>query len=234
MSGLDKFNIKAEDKPRLKWTIIIVILIAITAIYISVNKGDKIKVEDDPTLKASIYTSDDETESDKKEDESDKEEFSEPENIYVDVGGAVMDPHVVCIPKDSRVFEAVSAAGGVDVNAETKYINMAAICNDGEKLYIPTSSEVESGAYKPENLVDDKSVLDSNLSTDTGSYSGLINLNTASSSELQTLTGIGPSMATRILEYREQNGNFSSIDDLKKVSGIGEKKFNDLKEHICV
>ena len=184
-------------------------------------------------MKASIYTSYDETESDKKEDESDKEEFSEAENIYVDVGGAVMDPHVVCIPKDSRVFEAVSAAGGVDVNAETKYINMAAICNDGEKLYIPTSSEVESGAYKPENMVDDK-VLDSNFNTDTGSYSGLININTASSSELQTLTGIGPSMATRILEYREQNGNFSSIDDLKKVSGIGEKKFNDLKEHICV
>ena len=233
MSGLDKFNIKAEDKPKLKWTIIIVILIAITVIYISVNKEDKIKVEDDPTLKASIYTSYDETESDKKEDESDKEEFSEAENIYVDVGGAVMDPHVVCIPKDSRVFEAVSAAGGVDVNAETKYINMAAICNDGEKLYIPTSSEVESGAYKPENMVDDK-VLDSNFNTDTGSYSGLININTASSNELQTLTGIGPSMATRILEYREQNGNFSSIDDLKKVSGIGEKKFNDLKEHICV
>lgn len=148
--------------------------------------------------------------------------------IYVDIGGAVTVPGVVCIPEGSRVFEALEQAGGVSADADTKSLNLASLCTDGEKIYIPTAAETAA----------DPSI---NASVSAGVSGGgaenavpKVNINNADSEILQTLSGIGPSTAQKIIDYREQNGRFGSIEELTEVNGIGEKTFQKLKDHITV
>ncbi len=178
--------------------------------------------------------------------DSEEDEKSADGYIYVDVGGAVSQPKVVSIPEGSRVFEAIEAAGGTASGAETKYINMASECTDGQKIYVPTADEVaeiqKSGGNVSEVTSSLFSADGSALATSSGTSFGgsqtsenaLVNINTASSDELQTLSGIGPSMASRIIDYREQNGAFKSVDELTEVSGIGDKTLAKFKDHICV
>ena len=162
----------------------------------------------------------------------DNNDVSEQEvMIYVDVAGAVVTPGVVTIPEGSRVFEAIREAGGIVDNADTTNINLAAILKDGDKLYVPTFSDMKkdktSGGIVTEKI---KNSISGNVQ-DSG---GMVNINTASSAQLQSLSGIGPSTAEKIIEYRNQNGDFLKIDDLKKVSGIGEKTFAKFKDKICI
>ncbi len=142
------------------------------------------------------------------------------EIIIVDVAGAVNAPKVVELPAESRVADAIAAAGGLSENADTSQINQAAFLNDGEKIYIPAIGEEEinsSGNYS--SVAEDASKID---------------INTATSEELQTLTGVGPATAEKIISYRSDVGYFSEIEELKNVDGIGEKTFNKLKDHIMV
>ena len=146
--------------------------------------------------------------------------------IYVDVGGEVKDPSVVELPDGSRVTDAITAAGGLTELADLTDINRAAFVSDGEKIYIPSQvSELE----------------DDGLSAGEGggggtakSSDGRININTADSTQLQELTGVGPATAEKIIDYRKQNGRFQSIEDIKNVSGIGDKTYEKLKDHIKV
>lgn len=151
------------------------------------------------------------------------EETEEQSKIIVDVGGAVKMPQVVELAADSRVADAISAAGGLLNTADTAGINQAAFLSDGEKVYIPEKGEISS---------------DTGLSgTGSGSLSSAaskININTATSEELQTLNGVGPATAEKILAYRNSNGAFKRIEDLKNVDGIGDKTFEKLKEQIMV
>jgi competence protein ComEA len=141
-----------------------------------------------------------------------------PEKIIVDVAGAVNNPKVVELEAESRVADAIAAAGGLTEDADTSHINQAAVLNDGEKIYIPEEGE------------DD-------LSGDTSSVfndASKIDINTATSEELQTLNGIGPATAEKIISYRSDVGYFKSIDELKNVDGIGDKTYEDLKDDIMV
>lgn len=146
--------------------------------------------------------------------------------IYVDVGGEVKDPSVVELPDGSRVTDAITAAGGLTEQADLTDINRAAFVSDGEKIYIPSQvSELE----------------DDGLSAGEGGDGGTakssdarININTADSTQLQELTGVGPATAEKIIDYRKQNGRFQSIEDIKNVSGIGDKTYEKLKDHIKV
>ena len=146
--------------------------------------------------------------------------------IYVDVGGEVKDPSVVELPDGSRVTDAITAAGGLTEQADLTDINRAAFVSDGEKIYIPSQvSELE----------------DDGLSAGEGggggtakSSDGRININTADSTQLQELTGVGPATAEKIIDYRKQNGRFQSIEDIKNVSEIGETTYEKLKAHIKV
>ncbi len=151
-------------------------------------------------------------------------EAAPPTDIYVDVSGAVRSPDVVKIPAGSRVFEAVDAAGGRTGDADTRNINLAAVCEDGQKIYIPTHEETEKG-------IEYGSAAEGQAAP---AENGKVNINSADAQQLQTLSGIGPSMASRIIEYREANGRFASAEDLKKVSGIGEKTFSKFSDKICV
>lgn len=158
-----------------------------------------------------------ETKVDSGEESTDDDVSSEI--IMVDVSGAVKEPKVVQLNEGSRVADAIEAAGGLTDNADTVMINQAAFLTDGEKIYVPEEGEDVTGIE---------------FGSGTGRTSSKIDINTATSEELQTLSGIGPATAEKILQYRSDVGYFKSIEEIKNVNGIGDKTFDELKEYIKV
>jgi len=152
---------------------------------------------------------------------------SEPEEtvgeIFVYVCGAVQSPGVYGFMNEARVCDAIAAAEGFTDDAVRDYLNQAEPIYDGEKVYVPTVEEVEQG------YVSEKNIGTSGVTSD-----GKVNINFASSEELQMIVGIGETRALAIIEYREKNGVFSSIDEITKVSGIGESTYQKIKDSICV
>ena len=148
--------------------------------------------------------------------------------IYVDVGGEVNQPSVVELSDGSRVTDAIAAAGGLTEKADLTDINRAAFVSDGEKIFIPSQeADSEDGVLSADG--------GSSGSGSSGrSSDGKININTADSTQLQELNGVGPATAEKIIAYRKQNGRFQSIEDIKNVSGIGDKTYEKLKDHIRV
>lgn len=161
------------------------------------------------------------------DDESSAKSSSTAE-VYVDVDGAVARPGVYRLKDGARVSQAIDAAGGLTADADVTGLNRASKITDGQKIYVPTVGEQQAAAAV--------GGAESSAATTpgAGSSSGLVNINTASAAELQTLSGIGPSMAQSIIDERTKNGAFASVDDLMRVSGIGEKKLAKIKDCICV
>lgn len=150
--------------------------------------------------------------------------------VVVHVDGAVAAPGVYELSEGARVNDAVAAAGGLLSEANTSTINLAAPVSDGAKVHIPTSEELSSGTQETS---DDSGAGGAPTGTASAAPS-LVNINTATSEELQGLSGVGEATAAAIIEDRQANGPFSSPEDLMRVSGIGEKKFAKIKAHICV
>lgn len=149
-------------------------------------------------------------------------ESREPEEIYVYVCGAVENPDVYCVDEGSRLFEVIELAGGFLPEADRAYLNLARNVSDGEQIVVYT---VEEAAQKvtqvPENGIQ---------KTD----GGLVNINTASLKELTGISGIGDSRAQAIIDYRDKNGGFKSIEEIKKVDGIKDGLFSKIKDYITV
>lgn len=151
---------------------------------------------------------------------------SEPEavevkaQVYVYVTGAVANPGVYSLDEGLRVCDAVEAAGGLTEDADASTVNLARVLSDGEHIALPTKAEVETALAQG--------------SAGGAAASSLVNINTADASALETLSGVGSATAQAIISDREQNGPFSTIEDLMRVDGIGEKKFAKLKDSICV
>ena len=139
-----------------------------------------------------------------------------PPMLVIDIQGEVKTPGVYELPINSRVNDAIKAAGGAKPNADLSFINQARLIKDGEQIYI-----------------DKKSISTSNIRRSSAA-SGIININRATAKELDKLPGIGPVIASRIVEYRKLNGFFQSIDDLKKVQGIGASTLEKFKSKIRV
>ncbi|MGI6063914.1 helix-hairpin-helix domain-containing protein [Blautia sp.] len=154
-----------------------------------------------------------------------------PQDIFVDVCGAVAKPGVYRMPFDSRVFQAVEAAGGFLPEAAGSYVNQALPLNDGQQIYVPTKEEAEK---KGEALADDVFAAAETGESSQPEENGKVNLNTADAAALQTLSGIGESKAQAILAYREEHGGFSSIEELMDVPGIKENTFIKIKDKIAV
>ena len=146
--------------------------------------------------------------------------------IFVDIGGAVKNPMLVELPDGSRVDDAIQAAGGLKQEADTSNINRAEFLLDGQKIYIPSLAMDEDG-----NIIEETPSVGSGSVGDT---SGKVNINTADSTQLQTLNGVGPATAQKIIDYRQANGSFTSVEDIKNVSGIGDKTFEKLKDFITI
>lgn len=158
-------------------------------------------------------------------------EALEASRCFVHVDGAVGKPGVVELKGDDlRVFDAVQAAGGLEEDADTSAVNLAEPLADGAKIHIPVQGE------EPQELSGVPAAGQAQTSGATGSPGGvtLVNINTASAEELQTLSGIGEATARAIIDERERNGPFASPEDLMRVSGIGEKKFAKVQGDICV
>lgn len=154
--------------------------------------------------------------------------------IIVDVGGAVKSPCVAELPEGSRVYEAVEKAGGFSEDAEAKVINQAEILTDGQKVYIPTKKEVAGETGQTAQSTSSKTSSYAPVYSTGSSRPSKININTADSTALQELTGVGPATAEKIINYRNENGKFNTIEDLKNVSGIGDKTYEKLKDKITV
>lgn len=153
--------------------------------------------------------------------ESTGNDDSEAVSIYVYVCGQVAQPGVYMLPEGSRVCDLFAMAGGFTENAATDYWNQARLLVDGEMLYVPTTEEVE------ERQLDGSTT--SQAETDDPNK---VNINTASKEELMTLPGIGEAKALAIIAYRQENGPFSTLEELKEVEGIKDGVFSKMKDYI--
>ena len=156
--------------------------------------------------------------------------------IFVDIGGAVKTPMLAELPDGSRVDDAIKAAGGLRQEADMSSINRAEFLLDGQKVYIPSLPMDEDGNVIESASSGGSSSGDSSAGTSSGggTASGKVNINTADSEQLQTLNGVGPATAQKIIDYRQSNGSFTSVEDIKNVSGIGDKTFEKLKDSITI
>lgn len=139
-------------------------------------------------------------------------------DAYVHVSGAVRAPGLYVVGADARVIDAVSAAGGLADDADASAINLARPVTDGEQLVVPVEGEAPPAGP----------------SAGSGSAPGLVSVNTADAAALEELPGIGPALAARIIDWRDTEGPFATVDDLLAVSGIGPKVLESLRDLVTV
>jgi len=144
------------------------------------------------------------------------QEATSVSEVCVHVTGQVVSPGVYSLPSSSRIIDAVEQAGGFADDADEQAINLAAYLTDGQQIYIPALSEQMSTAV---------------TSSQSG---GLINLNTATATELDQLPGIGPVTAGNIVQYRSENGPYASIEELLDVPGIGDVTFSQIRDLVTL
>lgn len=197
-----------------KKNIIIVSIILLVVIYYAINTNkNEIKIE---TISSDIET---------EVKEEQEEKVIETKEIVVHVSGAVENEGIVVLEQGERISDAIEKAGGSKEEADLSKINLAQVLQDGVKVHIPSINDTE------EIYESYESIQGGNM---TNQESGLVNINTATQSQLEELPGIGPSTALKIIEYIEENGKFSKIEDVQNVSGIGESKYNSMKDFIMV
>ena len=162
------------------------------------------------------------------------ESEKEKNTIKVHISGAVNNEGIVELEENSRLVDAIEKAGGLKADAYTDEINLAYILEDGEKIHIRTKEEFEKS--KQENLDEvnnnDETVENSNVIKN--NKKSKININTATQTELETLPGIGKTTALKIINYRKENGKFKNIESIKDVKGIGDSKYEKIKNLICI
>lgn len=166
-----------------------------------------------------------------------------PAEIYVHICGAVRKPGVYRLETGSRIYEGVEAAGGFCEDACEDFLNLALPMQDGQRIVIPTEEEAqiakEDAAYQETWLSQAAEMgVDAAIGDADGNSSqradGRININTATEQELGSISGIGAGKAAAVIQYREENGSFASIEDIMKVSGIKEGTFEKIKDKITV
>lgn len=167
--------------------------------------------------------------------ENSNETVEENNTIVVHITGEVNYPGVVVLKEGARVVDAIEAGGGETDKADLSSLNLAYMLSDGEKIYVPNKEETSQENQEREYITSAK---DNSEQLENGAKSTgtnlKININTAKQEELTQITGVGESTAKKIIEYRTQNGKFKSIEDIKNIPGIGDSKFNAMKEEITV
>ena len=243
-------------KIRNKKIIAIITILVITIIYgiWKENRG-KIKIENINEQAEIIDIEDNEktknlhnTAMENNENIKNKETNKTDKNkIVIYIIGEVKQEGVYELDENSRISDAIETAGGTKENADLSQINLAYKIEDGMRIYIPKKGELvqdkEKIEDKTQEIVTGKSTditnttsVNTNLSINKKSKTDIekINLNKATQTELETLPGIGPSTAEKIIAYRKENGNFKNIEDIMNVNGIGESKYNKIKDLISV
>ncbi len=186
--------------------------------------------------------------------EENKIDQDNQEKIKVHISGAVNNEGIIELNSQSRIADAIEKAGGLKEDACIAPINLAYILEDGMKIHIPSNEEIEQEKNNLQNMqaieentqkyistasgIDVENAQEKNENNSNNQSKQLpttkININTATQTQLETLPGIGPSTALKIINYRTENGKFKTIEQIQEVSGIGENKFNKIKEYICI
>ena len=202
--------------------LIIAIIVAIGMIYFIYNKN---QIRCDIDLESEILisnTSENKTNVELQED-----------LVIIHITGSVKNPGIVKLKDGSRIEDAIEAAGGLTENADITNVNLAYVLDDGVKIRIPSITDEKNG---DEQILEEESgeniIEETNMTL--GASTKEVNINKATETELQSLPGIGASLASRIIEYRNQNGKFSKIEDIKNVNGIGDSKYENIKDFITV
>ncbi len=156
--------------------------------------------------------------------------------INVDVEGAVRHPGLYELDAGSRVGDAICAAGGMSKKAARGQVNLASVLEDGQQVVVPGKQDLASSGAQGSQAAGGSGSGSSGSSGGGagGDIAGKININTASASELEQLSGIGESLSQRIIDYRTANGPFASVDELTNVSGIGDARLESIRTQICV
>lgn len=170
-----------------------------------------------------------------------EEEQHSDDRILVHISGAVNKEGIVELKIGSRIADAIDKAGGIKEDADIEEINLAYLLEDGMKIKIPNKQEKDkqSDTVQEENIENyvTTSISVSNVSKEEEKSKDMksekVNINTATQTELETLPGIGPSTAMKIITYRKEKGKFMKKEEIKEVSGIGESKYNKIKDLIC-
>ncbi|MCC9069487.1 ComEA family DNA-binding protein [Arthrobacter cryoconiti] len=158
-------------------------------------------------------------------------------SVVVHVAGAVRTPGIINLPRGSRVYQAIDAAGGALPEAALSALNLAAEVVDGSQVMVPTMDDAKDQAVQPGSGVKIGPGVKTSQTAgqgQSGLQGGMINLNTATAAELDTLPGVGPVMAERIVKWRADFGSFKSINELDGVSGVGPKLLEALRPLVVV
>lgn len=208
----------------------IILLICPTILLVK----DKLNSKDDIyVLTEESTVSDENKNNDKKEKIEDEEENISNKEITVYVSGEVNKSGVVTLKEGDRLAVAVEKLGGTTKKADLNNINLAIRVKDEEHYIIPKIGEAKQEDLKDVNNtkdIENAEIKNENTAKD----SSKININTATLEELDKLPGVGEATANKIISHREENGQFKTIEDIKNVNGIGDKKFEKMKELICV
>ncbi|HEL1737889.1 TPA: helix-hairpin-helix domain-containing protein [Streptococcus suis] len=219
---MDTIKTYIEMLKEYKWQIALPavagLLMATFLIFSQPAKSDQTGLTDFPQT-AQTSSSQEQTE------ETSTEESEELSQLVVDVKGAVVKPGLYTLEAGARVNDAVEAAGGLTSQADPKSINLAQKLSDEVVVYV---------ASKDENISVVASTTTSSAMSQEEKNTSLVNLNTATEADLQTISGIGGKRAADIIAYREANGGFKSVDDLNNVSGIGDKTMESIRPYVTV
>lgn len=202
------------DKIKNKKLIIIISIIFVIILFVFFNnKDDEVEIIEQIENKV----------------DANIEEDKDVKQIIVHITGCIKKQGIVEINEGARIIDVIETAGGVTEEADITKVNLAYIVKDAQKIYIPSIYDKEDTEYITLNngenvIVEDKY----------GGESKMVNINTATQTELESLSGIGPSTALKIIKYREEHGKFKSIEEIKEVPGIGDAKFNSIKDMIEV
>ena len=238
---------KLNKKYKIVIVTIITILFSVITYYIYANTDDEEIISDNEVL---VQNSTDDVEKQIKENEVIDNKVN---TIIVHIDGCVSKPGVIELKENSRISDAIEKAGGTTKDADISEINLAFLLEDGMKVYIPSHNDKkeensmednykdinsyvtsDSGVQSIESNINTKSSSNSNKSNSKKSSNAKVNINTATQSELENLPGIGEATALKVINYRNENGKFSAIEDIKNVKGIGDSKFEKIKDLICV
>lgn len=202
---------------------IVLLGIAVFLLVTQQEKEDKeLLIETSSTTEVTVDT--------KKEQEQANNE-SKSTKIYVDISGAVKQPGVYQLPEGSRLFDLLKQAGGLTEDAAIQTVNQAMIIQDQQKIIILTQAQAQSIDTENINI---NGHLEEKSDEKSSKEAGKININQADLTQLQQLSGIGEKKAQAIIDYRNENGSFKTIEDLAKVTGIGEKTVEKLRDSITI
>lgn len=212
--------------------IVVVFFIGITGVVFYMNRSNDSELVDcDTQISYSEEADSNSKEATDKDNNSKDASTSSKDNknkkIYVHICGEVNEPGVYELKEDARVIDAIDAAKGLTKAASQQSVNQAEKLEDSQQIYIPSIKEVKEDVNQSVKSSDSNSSINNE-------GNGKVNINTASQEELTTLPGIGVAKAQKIIAYRQQNGSFSKIEDIMKISGIKEGLFNKISENITV